>query len=222
MAPFFRGDTTALLEKTDSLSALLALRSDTLAPLMHSGEEALMAARFFGGKALLGDRATKQALETLGGNYRILLLSTHGKANDRKGEYAYLALSAPGDSFHFEKLYVNDIYNLELRADLVILSACETGIGPLQRGEGIISLARAFAYSGAKSIVTTLWSVDDAGTSQLMQLFFSYLQSGHSKDEALWLAKQAFLSENTDEFYAHPFYWAGFIPIGDMRMMQKE
>ena len=92
---------------------------------------------------------------------------------------------------------------------MVVLSACETGIGKLQRGEGIISLARAFAYAGAKSIVTSLWSVNDQKTKDLMLLFYKNLRKGKSKSEALREAKLSFIAKN-DNPNAHPFFWAGF------------
>ena len=99
-----------------------------------------------------------------------------------------------------------------------MLSACETGIGKLQRGEGIISLARAFAYAGAKSIFTTLWKVDDEKTKDLVIDFYKYLKVGKAKDEALHLAKLDFLKKNKGKGAAnHPFFWAGMIGIGDMR-----
>ena len=98
---------------------------------------------------------------------------------------------------------------------MVVLSACETGIGELQRGEGIISLARGFSYAGAKSIITTLWSVNDRSTQKVMELFYSNLAEGVPKDAALRQAKLTYLDE-----YPHlgksPYFWAGIIPIGDM------
>jgi CHAT domain-containing protein len=103
---------------------------------------------------------------------------------------------------------------------MVVLSACETGVGELQRGEGIISLARAFAFAGAKNIVTTLWAANDYATKELMILFYDYLKAGKSKDEALWLAKRTYISNNKGTL-ALPFFWSGIIPIGDMRPIEK-
>lgn len=217
LAPFFRGDATVLREQLDTLSELVALRADTLKPLQYSGREVLIAEKILKGQALLGLAATKDTFQYLAGRYRILHLSTHGKANDRIGDYAYLGFARSDTSF--EKMYVKDIYNLSLNADMVVLSACETGIGQLQRGEGIISLARAFAYAGAKSIVTTLWQVDDARTSRLMQHFYKNLQQGMTKGEALWHAKRTLFAGKKDN--AHPFFWAGFIPVGDMRALHE-
>ena len=97
---------------------------------------------------------------------------------------------------------------------MVVLSACNTGTGELQRGEGVISLARGFAFAGAKSIISTLWSVNDKSTEVLMSSFYKHLKSGMKKDEALRKAKQDYRRNPKND--AHPFYWAAFIPSGDM------
>lgn len=220
LAPFFRGNAAQLREQLDTLSELLALRRDTLAALPASGREALVVAKIYNGKALLGAESPKEILQQEAGRYRILHLSTHGKADDKVGDYAYLGFALPGDAPAFDKFYAKDIYNLALNADLVTLSACETGIGELKRGEGIISLARAFAYAGAKSIVTTLWSVNDARTGELMERFYKNLHQGMDKDAALWKAKKDFVAAHKKDA-AHPYFWAGFIPIGDMRAIRN-
>lgn len=100
-----------------------------------------------------------------------------------------------------------------LNADWVTLSAC----GQLQRGEGIISLAQAFSYAGAKSIVATLWSVDDARTKDLMVAFYQNLNDGMTKDKALAEAQRGFLNNGQK---AHPFFWVGFVAIGDMETIR--
>jgi len=96
-----------------------------------------------------------------------------------------------------------------------VLSACETGIGELKKGEGIISLANGFSYAGAKSIITTLWSVNDAQTKDIIVRFYNYLDQGLAKDKALQKAKLDYIRESKNA-QAHPFYWAGYIPMGDM------
>lgn len=214
MAPFFRGDVRKLSESIASGEALLALRSDTLSALPDSGEEALRIAKAYKGKSLIGKEATKAAFEREASDYRILHLSTHGVADDRVGDYAWLGFAKPGAQDQFEKLYVRDIYNLSLNADLVVLSACQAGIGKLQRGEGIISLSRAFAYAGAKGIVTTLWSVEDKKTKDFMLAFYGHLRKMPAA-EALWQTRRDFLTKRTGEA-AHPYFWAGFIGVGDM------
>ena len=102
---------------------------------------------------------------------------------------------------------------------MVVLSACETGLGELEASEGIISLGRAFTYAGAKSIITTLWSVNDQATSELMISFYQYLDQGMSKDEALRQSKLDYLDSH-DERFSHPYYWAAPIAIGDMESIE--
>lgn len=218
LAPFYRKD----VKKLDSLRLLtgISLR-DSLAPLDASGEEVAAIAKIWKGQALYGAAASVDTFRRLAEQYRILHLSTHGKADDRVGDYAFLAFAAPGDTT-FEKLYARDLYNLELNADMVVLSACETAAGKLQRGEGIVSLARAFAYAGAKSLVTTLWKVDDEKTRDLMAAFYGHLWAGKAKDAALRQAKMDFLKDNEGGggTALHPFFWAGLIAIGDMRALR--
>ncbi len=214
MAPFFRGDARKLSAAIAPDDALLALRSDTLKALPASGDEALRIAKAYKGKSILGQEATKSVFEQQAADYRILHLSTHGVADDRVGDYAWLGFAIPGAQDQFEKLYVRDIYNLSLNADLVVLSACQAGIGKLQRGEGIISLSRAFAYAGAKGIVTTLWSVNDEKTKDFMLAFYGHLRKMPAA-EALWQTRRDFLDKRTGEAL-HPYFWAGFIGVGDM------
>jgi len=216
MAPFFRGDAKKTAQSINPADPFLksVSRSDSLATLKYSGEEALRIAKAYNGKALLDSEATKAAFLAQAADYRYLHLSTHGVADDRVGDYAYLSFCVPGQKHLDERLYVRDIYNLSLNSDLVVLSACEAGIGKLQRGEGIISLSRAFAYAGAKSILTTLWSVEDESTKDFMLTFYGHLQKMPAA-EALWQTRREFLGKRKGEA-AHPYYWAAFIGIGDM------
>ncbi len=222
MAPFFLGNADTLLSQVDSTEFIagISLR-DTLTALPNSGEEVARIHKILKGQALYGKAATLAQFQKLAAQARILHLSTHGEADDRLGDYAYLAFGMPNADGTFEKLYARDLYNLSLNADLVVLSACETGIGKLQRGEGIVSLARAFAYAGAKSIVTTLWKVSDEQSKNLMSSFYKYLSKGKEKDEALRLAKLDFLKANEKRTeLLHPFFWASFIGIGDMERIK--
>jgi CHAT domain-containing protein len=167
------------------------------------------------GKYYLAENATKSKFLNVASNSKILHLATHAQANDKMGDFCFLIFSNRKDREEKELLYAREIYNLQLKADLVTLSACETGLGELKKGEGIISLARAFAYAGAKSIVTSLWQISDVRTKDLMISFYKNLHNGLQKDDALWKAKMDYLHKNKGEA-ASPFYWASFIGIGDM------
>jgi CHAT domain-containing protein/tetratricopeptide (TPR) repeat protein len=211
-APQYDGDTSIL---ASTFKYVDDMRKD-LKPLPYSGEEVYRAAKIMGGQVLVGAEATETAFVERAGQARVLHLATHGQANDRLGDYCFLVFGGgEKDAKEQPLLYARDIYNLQLNADLVTLSACETGIGELKDGEGIISLARAFAYAGAKSIVTSLWSVSDAKTKDLMLGFYKNIHKKAPKDEALRQAKLEFLKRNKG-LAAHPFYWAGFVGIGDM------
>ena len=214
-APFFEGDTIQL-SALFSNDADIALERDaiTLAPLKYTGEEAYKVAQLLKGEAIVGKAATVTRFTEGVAKARILHLATHAKADDRSGDYSYLAFAPQKDAIQNELVYVRDLYNLRLNADLVVLSACETGVGKLQRGEGVISLARAFAYSGAKAIVTSIWSVNDAKTKDLMVFFYQNLKRGQPKNEALRQAKLTYLETHTAEA-CHPYFWSGFVSIGE-------
>lgn len=209
-APFIDGDTTLLASRFIDPSD----PANCLPNLNYTKKEAEALHQLLGGKAVIGRSATKAELVREAEQYRIVHLATHGKANDKVGDHSFLAFFEIKDSLENEWLYVREIYNLALNADLVTLSACETGIGEMKRGEGIISLARAFAYAGAKSIVTSLWSVNDASTKDLMVFFYTNLQSGLPKDESLAQAKRQLMAQKPGS--AHPYYWAAFVVIGDL------
>ena len=117
-------------------------------------------------------------------------------------------------------LHTYEVFNLKLNADLVTLSACETGLGKLSRGEGLIGLTRAFMYAGAPSVLVSLWSVSES-TAEVMKYFYQNLNTGKTKTEALRQAKLK-LIKSESEFkdgqrfsFANPFLWAPFVLMGE-------
>ncbi len=159
-----------------------------------------------------GKEASKSLFQREASAYNIIHLATHGIVNMQNPMRSMLYF---GDGEQdLSALYAYEIHNLSLRANLVVLSACETGFGRTIRGEGVSSLARAFLFAGTPSVVTTLWEVNDFTSAALIELFYSNLSKGMSKAEALRRAKLDFLSK-TDEISGHPTYWASFITLGD-------
>lgn len=185
-----------------------------LAALDYNSVEVKELVRTIGATPLLAGEATRENFLATADHYRILHLATHGVANIERSEYSYLAFSL-SDKDRDGRLYVNDLYNLDLPAELVVMSACESGTGLFQAGEGSISLGRGFVAAGARSLIATLWSVNDAKTASFMQAFYRELKRGATKDEAIRKVQQAYLEESGSAD-AHPFFWAAFLPIGDM------
>lgn len=174
------------------------------------------------GIAFYGKDASINNLNKSISNSQIIHLSTHASANSEISKNSYLLFSTNTDTIGFEKLYIRDLYNYSINADMVVLSACETGVGKLKKGEGIISLARAFAYAGSKSIFTTLWQVDDKKTKEIIIAFYDHLAAGLPKDAALRKAKLDYLNNKENKGQSlHPFFWAGMVGIGDMGVIKK-
>lgn len=160
-------------------------------------------------------------------NYQIIHFAVHGILNSEKPQFSALVFSLPTEKPEIKNngaisdinnapqdglLQVHEIFNLKLNADMVVLSACETGLGKEIKGEGIVGMTRAFLYAGTSSVVTSLWKVSDTSTPNLMIDFYRRLTSqGLSKAEALRAAKLATLKKNN---LRHPYYWAPFILTG--------
>lgn len=186
---------------------------------LYKNQEAIQTAKnIWGGQVFLRDAATKNQFISLAPKHQIIHLSTHAKVNMKAENFSFIVF-ADGNG-GYDSLYTRDIYLLALDAEMVILSACETGIGRLHQGEGLISLARGFLYAGAKSIVTTLWQINDEANYKLSQSFFENLKKGQDKAEALQTAKIQHI-QTSDNLNAHPVYWAAFIGMGNERAISS-
>ena len=170
-----------------------------------------------GGQAYPGAASSEQTFKNVAPDCGILLLAMHGLANDEYPELSCLLFGRPrGDSVNNEVLFANELQVMRLQADLAVLSACHTGFGKLHKGEGIYSLARAFAIAGVPSTVMSMWRLHESTAPELTEAFFKYLKEGKSKDEALRLAKLDYLKNDKNYDNTHPFYWAGVTVNGDM------
>ncbi len=187
-------------------------RGDLL-PLPHNKREVEQILGSFKGQSFLDKNASLQNFTSQLSNFGMLHLATHAVFDDESPEYSYLAFSNVDKEE--DLLYVSDLYNLQIDANLVTLSACESGVGELKRGEGFMSLARGFFYSGASSIASTLWKINDASTTKLMDSFYKNLAKGEAKDRALQKSQIAFLNVNRQNGLSHPYYWSGFVISGN-------
>ena len=155
---------------------------------------------------LLGSDATEaNFLSANPGSYRFLHFATHAEVVDSDPSLSNLLLySSGGDP---QRLYAGDVYGLQLSADLVVLSACETALGEYRKGDGLVGFTRAFFYAGAKNVISSMWKVNDRSTALFMIELYESIAEGYSYRESLRLAKLAML-ENPQ--FNHPYYWAVF------------
>src|SRR5262249_5764056 len=142
---------------------------------------------------------------------------THGLLNSRHPELSGLVLSLVDERGQAQDgfLQLQDIYNMNLGAELVVLSACETGLGKEVEGEGLVGLTRGFMYAGATRVIASLWRVDDEATAELMKKFYDgVLQEGKTAAGALREAQQWM---RTQKRWESPYYWAGFVLQGEWK-----
>ena len=194
-------------------------KDEMICPLYFNEKEVMNIKKLFPGKYYIGEEGSLSNFLNQPVSFNIIHLSTHANLNNDNSDYSYLAFSNQKDSSSY-KLYIKDLYNAQRPVEMVVLSACDTGIGQLKKGEGIISLARGFSYAGANSIITSLWKVEDQSTSEIITSFYKNLKAGQSKSAALRNAKLDYI-DSAKEF-AHPFYWAALIPIGDMAPLNSD
>jgi CHAT domain-containing protein len=168
-----------------------------------------------GSRVYLGAEASEDRVKSESLNqYRFIHFAVHGYYDEEHPARSGIALSVGSTSRQDGLLQVPEIMRLRLRADMVTLSACQTGLGKLVDGEGVMGMSRAFLYAGAGSVLISLWNVNDASTAELMKLAYQNLTRGIPRDEALRAAKLQ-LMRGPQSAWRHPYYWAPFILLGD-------
>nr|WP_170857165.1 CHAT domain-containing protein [Algoriphagus locisalis] len=167
-----------------------------------------------GGELFHQEKANKNNLLKAIGTFQVYHFATHAVMDKDNHENSGIFFQDG------ERMSYSEMYQLRFPAELVVLSACNTGIGTLQPGEGMLSLSRALTYAGVKSSVYSLWQVPDEETAILMRLFYDFLEDGNSKEDALAKAKKEFLAENPMK--QHPYYWAGFVLNGNTKELSTE
>ncbi len=146
--------------------------------------------------------------------FSILHLAVHGEVDHDNPQNSKLYFTKSKDTLEDNVLYSHELFALNIPADLTVLSACNTGVGQVANGEGIMSLGTAFQYAGTKSLLLSSWEVSDRTTPILMKYFYANLNKGMHKDKALQQAKLKFIN-TADTFYTNPFYWGSFYLLGD-------
>jgi len=180
------------------------------------------------GRAFFAEEATEGAFRRYATGSRVLHLAMHGFINHCDPHYSGLVFTLPsGNELPSGRrgpssaapgaaddgiLHAYEIYSMRLDAELAVLSACHTGAGQFAKGEGVMSLARAFRYAGCANVLTSLWQADDGATAAIMEDFYGFLGQGKGKDEALQMAKLKYIQGSNRN---HPFFWGAFILLGD-------
>ncbi|MCG8327269.1 MAG: CHAT domain-containing protein [Chitinophagales bacterium] len=177
-----------------------------LSNLRFNREEVSKISELLGGKACLGNDAHLTNFLKEAPHYNIVHLATHACVNEKAAELNRVFFTDSNISQH-------ELATIQLNAELVVLSACNTGVGELLKGEGVMSLARGFMQAGGKSLLTSLWAVDDYATAVQMVSYYEKLMAGLPKDMALKEAKIAYLNQ-ADPDMIHPYYWSSFVQFG--------
>jgi CHAT domain-containing protein len=201
-----------------------SLRSSTyqnlrnvLSPLPAARQDVATLSKNFSGYFAFDSLASEQEFKAKAGKFSIIHLAMHGLLDKKNPLLSSLAFTEDGDRVENNFLQAYEISKMKLNADLVVLSACETGFGKFEKGNGTASLARSFMYAGVPSLVVSLWQVNDASTSAIMQLFYKNLAKDMNKAAALRQAKLDYMASVNNPTAAHPAFWAAFVLIGDER-----
>jgi CHAT domain-containing protein len=198
-----------------------SLRNHNLDPLPEAGEEVRALGRLYGAarsRIYVGNEAREDLLKSEAARASILHFSTHGTLNNASPMYSHLTLAegGPNDDGLLEAW---ELMQLDLKAELAVLSACETARGRIGAGEGMIGFSWAMFIAGVPSLVVSQWKVESAGTRDLMVNFHRALivSSGKTKPSKTEALRQAALKLMRNPETSHPFYWAGFVLVGDGR-----
>lgn len=197
----------------DSYTSVPSQFRSELVPLSWNVSEVKKITEHISGTVYTGKEASERVFKENAEQYDILHLAMHAFVDHQDPTRSRLMFTSTSDSTEDDMLHAFELFDMDISARMVVLSACETGIGEFKEGEGVMSLGNAFAYAGAPSIVMSHWNVDDQSTSQLMDLFYKGLSEGKAKDVALRDARIKFLESSTD-ITQKPIYWGSFVLVG--------
>nr|WP_255452892.1 CHAT domain-containing tetratricopeptide repeat protein [Aquimarina sp. RZ0] len=201
-------------KSVDSKSISLATLRSSGGDLPGTRREIKAIADIIDGQYFYGSEAIEMNFKKNANQYNILHLALHGEVDNKRPENSKLFFTQSNDSIEDNLLYSHELFALDIPAELAVLSACNTGIGKIAKGEGIMSLGTAFQYAGTKSLLLSSWEISDKTTPELMKYFYTNLKEGMNKAKALQQAKLQYLN-TADINRTHPFYWGGFYLLGN-------
>lgn len=198
----------------DSLLNIRQTRVSTLHDLQFARTEAEYVTALTGGKLYINNGARESVFKAEAAKYDIIHLAMHTVLNDQYPMYSKMLFSQEKDSVEDGNLNTYEVYGVPLNAKMVILSSCNTGTGVLHSGEGILSLARGFVYSGSQSVVMSMWEIEDRSGADIVKSYYKYLKKGATKSNALRKARISYL-RNADMLRSHPYFWSALVIYGN-------
>lgn len=187
---------------------------DKLANIPGAREEAVFINKLLGGEIFLDFQATESNFKVNVADGDIVHLAMHTLLNDTDPMYSRMVFSMDPGTDEDGMLNTYEVYNLDINAKMIFLSSCNTGSGYLQSGEGVMSLARGFFYSGSPSVIMSLWEVDDRSGSEIVKDFYRNIKKGFSKSHSLRKARMDYL-DKSDQMRSHPYFWSTLVIMGD-------
>jgi CHAT domain-containing protein len=203
--------------KTIDIQSILKSRQSemgNLPDLPYARQEAEYVSKITDGKLFENDAAQESVYKKEAGKYDIIHLAMHTFLNDKEPMQSTLIFSPAKDTTEDGFLKTYEIYGIPLKAKMVVLSSCNTGSGLLYSGEGILSLARGFIYSGSESVVMSMWEIEDRSGTEIVKQFYNNLKKGNTKSAALRKARIDYLKK-ADQLRSHPYFWSTLIIYGN-------
>lgn len=214
VAPSFQKNLLADTAESDTVRS-------SLKPLNWTVGEVEYVSQYFDSRVYLDAEATEKVFREQAKGSDIIHIASHAMVDDENPMHSKIAFSLdPSDTLNDGYLHTFELYNSSIDADMIVLSACNTGFGKVIKGEGVLNLARGCFYAGCRSVVMSLWVANDRSTATLMNSFYSFLAQDQPKNVALHNAKLDYLT-NHEGLAAHPYYWSQFVLTGNTHRLGK-
>jgi CHAT domain-containing protein/tetratricopeptide (TPR) repeat protein len=198
----------------DSLSPKRQSAGEILYDIPYARVEAEYVTDISKGTAYMNEDARESVFKAEAGKYDIIHLAMHTYLNDQNPMASAMIFTQNNDLPEDGLLNTYEVYGIPLKARMVVLSSCNTGSGMLSSGEGILSLARGFLYSGSQSVVMSMWEIEDRSGTDIVKMYYDSLRRGKSKSQALKNARKEYL-KTASQLKSHPYFWSSLIVYGD-------
>ncbi len=198
----------------DSLFIKRQAKREILYDLPYARTEAEYVSEISDGTLYINDKARESVFKAEAGKYDIIHLAMHTYLNDQDPMNSAMIFTQNNDMPEDGLLNTYEVYGIPLKARMVVLSSCNTGSGFLSSGEGILSLARGFLYSGSQSVVMSMWEIEDKSGTDIIKMFYDNLLKGNSKSKALKKARAVYLKK-AGQLKSHPYFWSSLVVYGD-------